>query len=117
MNSGLLVFPLRTLRLFLRDAVQLHRVAHRVLHRVAPVAVLAPQRPVAEAVHAVVEQAAHDSGKALRPDVDGEPIYVVYFGPFAFEVDACTARADGPEGAYAKQLSNDIGPDQVVNCG
>lgn len=53
---------------------------------------------------------------SLRPDVDGEPIYVVYFGPFAFEADACTARAQGPEGAYAKQLSNDIGPDQVVDC-
>ena len=53
---------------------------------------------------------------SLRADVDGQPIYVVYFGPFAFAEDACTARADGPEGAYAKQLSNDVAPDQAVNC-
>lgn len=53
---------------------------------------------------------------SLRADVDGAPIYVVYFGPFVFDSDACAARADGPEGAYAKQLSNDIGPDQVVPC-
>ena len=54
---------------------------------------------------------------SLRADVDGEPIYVVYFGPFAFASDACTARAEGSDGAYAKQLSNDVPPDQVVNCG
>jgi hypothetical protein len=54
---------------------------------------------------------------SLRPDVDGEPIYVVYFGPFVFDTDACAARADGPEEAYAKELSNDVPPDQVVNCG
>jgi hypothetical protein len=53
---------------------------------------------------------------SLRPDVGGEPIYVVYFGPFVFDTDACAARAEGPEGAYAKQLSNDVPPDQVVNC-
>jgi hypothetical protein len=54
---------------------------------------------------------------SLRPDVEGEPIYVVYFGPFAFDSDACAARADGPDGAYAKELSNDVAPDQVVDCG
>ena len=54
---------------------------------------------------------------SLRPDVDGAPIYVVYFGPFAVESDACAARAQGPEGAYAKQLSNDVPPDQGVSCG
>ena len=53
---------------------------------------------------------------SLRPDVDGEPIYVVYLGPYAFDTDACAARAEGPEGAYAKQLSNEVAPDQVVNC-
>ena len=53
---------------------------------------------------------------SLRPDVDGEPIYVVYFGPFAFDTDACAARAEGPDGAYAKQLSNDVAPDQIVEC-
>lgn len=54
---------------------------------------------------------------SLRPDVDGAPIYVVYFGPFAFDTDACAARAEGPDGAYAKELSQDVGPDQVVDCG
>ena len=53
---------------------------------------------------------------SLRPDVDGEPIYVVYRGPFAFAEDACTARAEGPDGAYVKQLSNDVPVDQVVAC-
>lgn len=53
---------------------------------------------------------------SLRADVDGEPIYVVYFGPFAFASDACIARADGPDGAYVKQLSNEVAPDAVVPC-
>jgi hypothetical protein len=53
---------------------------------------------------------------SLRPDVDGAPIYVVYLGPFAFASDACAAQAQGPDGAYAKQLSNDIPPDRVVDC-
>lgn len=53
---------------------------------------------------------------SLNPDSDGEPIYVVFFGPFAFDSDACAARADGPEGAYARQLSNDVGPDHAVDC-
>lgn len=53
---------------------------------------------------------------SLRPDVDGAPIYVVYLGPFAFASDACAARTQGPEGAYAKQLSNSVPPDTVVSC-
>ncbi|MDJ0770123.1 MAG: hypothetical protein QNJ12_15080 [Ilumatobacter sp.] len=53
---------------------------------------------------------------SLTPDVDGEPIYVVFFGPFAFDSDACSARADGPEGAYARMLSQDVGPDHTVAC-
>jgi serine/threonine-protein kinase len=53
---------------------------------------------------------------SLRQDVDGMPIYVVYFGPFAFDVDACTARAKGPQGSYPRRLSNDLGPDHAVNC-
>jgi serine/threonine-protein kinase len=54
---------------------------------------------------------------SLRPDVGGEPIYVVYFGPFAFDTDACAARADGPDGAYARILSTDLAPDHGVPCG
>jgi serine/threonine-protein kinase len=53
---------------------------------------------------------------SLRPDVDGEPIYVVYLGPFAYDVDACSARVDGPEGAYARVLSSELGPDHGVSC-
>lgn len=53
---------------------------------------------------------------SLTPDIDGAPIYVVYFGPFAFASDACAARAEGTEGAYARTLSNDLGPDHGVSC-
>lgn len=53
---------------------------------------------------------------SLNASSGGEPIYVVYFGPFAEAIDACAARADGPDGAYARQLSNDIPPDHVVDC-
>ena len=53
---------------------------------------------------------------SLTPEKDGQPIYVVYFGPFAFASDACAARAQGTEGAYARQLSNDLGPDHGVSC-
>lgn len=53
---------------------------------------------------------------SLNPDVDGEPIYVIFFGPFAFDTDACAARADGPDGAYARQLSNDVSPQHSVSC-
>lgn len=54
--------------------------------------------------------------RSLRADVDGQPIYVVYLGPFAVDSDACQARAEGPDGAYARQLSNDVGPDHAVTC-
>lgn len=54
--------------------------------------------------------------QSLTQDVEGDPIYVVYFGPFAFDSDACAARADGPSGAYARVLSNDVGPDHSVAC-
>lgn len=54
--------------------------------------------------------------RSLRADVDGEPIYVVYLGPFAVDSDACQARAEGPEGAYARQLSDEVGPDHAVTC-
>jgi serine/threonine-protein kinase len=41
---------------------------------------------------------------SLRPDVDGNPIYIVYFGPFATKSEACDARALGPTDAYVKVL-------------
>jgi hypothetical protein len=53
---------------------------------------------------------------SLTPDIDGEPIYVVYFGPFAYASDACAARSQGPEGAYARRLSTEVGPDHGVPC-
>lgn len=53
---------------------------------------------------------------SLNPDVDGEPIYVVYLGPFAVDSDACAARSEGPEGSYARQLSDDVGPEHSVDC-
>lgn len=53
---------------------------------------------------------------SLNPAVDGEPIYVVFFGPFVVDTDACAARADGSEGAYARQLSNDVSPQHSVDC-
>jgi serine/threonine-protein kinase len=53
---------------------------------------------------------------SLNPAVNGEPIYVVFLGPFVVDTDACAARADGPEGAYARQLSNDVSPQHSVDC-
>ena len=53
---------------------------------------------------------------SLNPSSGGQPIYVIFLGPFAFDSDACAARADGPDGAYARQLSDEVGPDHSVNC-
>jgi serine/threonine-protein kinase len=53
---------------------------------------------------------------SLRPDVDGFPIYVVYFGPFRGTNEACPARALGPADAYVKQLSTALPPNHVVSC-
>ena len=53
---------------------------------------------------------------SLNPSSNGQPIYVIFLGPFAFDSDACAARADGPDGAYARQLSDEVGPDHSVNC-
>lgn len=53
---------------------------------------------------------------SLRQAVGGEAIYVVYFGPYGDDDAACDARTAGPDGAYARQLSNDVGPDHSVNC-
>jgi len=53
---------------------------------------------------------------SLAPDAAGEPIYVIYFGPFAVASDACAARAEGPEDAYARTLSDELGPDHSVTC-
>ena len=52
-----------------------------------------------------------------RPSKDGEPIYVVYLGPFPVDADACRARSQGPSGAYVRRLSNDLAPSHSVTCG
>lgn len=44
---------------------------------------------------------------SLSQSSQGQPIYVVYYGPFAFDSDACQARASGPPDAYAKRLTTD----------
>jgi serine/threonine-protein kinase len=53
---------------------------------------------------------------SLTQSVDGEPVYVVYFGPFDRDVEACGARADGPDGAYVRRLSDDLEPNHSVTC-
>jgi serine/threonine-protein kinase len=54
---------------------------------------------------------------SLTQSKDGEPIYVVYFGPFVLDTDACAARAQGPAGSYVRQLSSELSPDHSVRCG
>ena len=53
---------------------------------------------------------------SLNPSSNGQPIYVVYFGPFVSDIEACAKRADGPDDAYVRRLSNDVGADHSVNC-
>jgi hypothetical protein len=54
---------------------------------------------------------------SLAQDIDGEPIYVVYFGPFPFASDACEARAEGTEGSYVRTLSETEPPNHSIDCG
>ncbi len=56
------------------------------------------------------------SCSSLRPDLNGNPIYMIYFGPFATAQEACAARAFGPEDAYVRQLSNTLTMDHKVDC-
>lgn len=53
---------------------------------------------------------------SLTQSVEGEPVYVVYFGPFNRDSQACAARDDGPEGAYVRRLSRDLDPTHTVAC-
>ena len=77
----------------------------------------------AAGVEAVLDR--YDGSSYLRTDrtcpsltqaVDGEPIYVVYFGPFPTDGEACAAVDDGPDGAYVRRLSNDLDPTHSVSC-
>jgi len=53
---------------------------------------------------------------SLNPSANGQPLYVVYFGPSVSDIEACAKRADGPDDAYVRRLSNDVGADHSVNC-
>jgi serine/threonine-protein kinase len=53
---------------------------------------------------------------SLTPSSNGQPIYVVYFGPFATDREACAARTQGPKDAYVRRLSNDLPPTHSVQC-
>ena len=53
---------------------------------------------------------------SLRPSVDGEPIYVVYSGPFLTESEACSARSSGPADAYVRILSSTVPDSHRVDC-
>jgi len=53
---------------------------------------------------------------SLSPSAGGDPIYVIYLGPFVVASDACAARAEGPEDAYARELSDELDPDHTVAC-
>jgi hypothetical protein len=53
---------------------------------------------------------------SLTQSSNGQPIYVVYLGPFAVDSDACQARSQGPTGAYVRRLSNDLTPQHSVSC-
>ena len=53
---------------------------------------------------------------SLTPSSNGQPIYVVYYGPYATDREACAARSQGPKDAYVRRLSNDLPPSHSVNC-
>jgi serine/threonine-protein kinase len=81
------------------------------------------EQATANGIEAVLEQypgsnylRTDQTCSSLNPSVNGQPIYVVFFGPFPFASDACAARADGTEGSYARQLSNDVPPTHQVDC-
>ncbi len=55
--------------------------------------------------------------RSLTQSKNGEPIYIVYFGPFPLAQDACTARAGGPADSYVRTLSNDLNSgNSTVTC-
>lgn len=53
---------------------------------------------------------------SLRPAVDDNAIYMVYFGPFSSREEACAARSSGPSDAYVKTLSRSLPFDHQVDC-
>lgn len=57
-----------------------------------------------------------ESCRSFRSSVDGEPIYVIFYGPYGSLDDACEARERGRGDAYPKVLTNGHGPDRGVTC-
>lgn len=53
---------------------------------------------------------------SLRPSLNGEEIYVAYFGPFQFSDEACAARSKGPADAYVRILSLTVPDTHRVTC-
>lgn len=53
---------------------------------------------------------------SLRPAVDGAEIYVVYFGPFLTEAEACAGRSAGPSDAYVRMLSLTVPDTHRILC-
>jgi hypothetical protein len=53
---------------------------------------------------------------SLRPSLDGNPIYVIYYGPFVSMADACDSRSLGPADAYVRRLSTAYPSNHIVDC-
>lgn len=53
---------------------------------------------------------------SLRPSLNGEDIYVVYFGPYLTSSEACAARSKGPTDAYVRILSLTVPDTHRVTC-
>jgi serine/threonine-protein kinase len=53
---------------------------------------------------------------SLRASLNGEDIYVAYFGPFLTSSEACAARSKGPTDAYVRILSLTVPDTHRVAC-
>lgn len=53
---------------------------------------------------------------SFTQSINGQPVFVVYFGPFIAATDACQARAQGTPDAYVKKLAQDPNAGGA-NCG
>jgi hypothetical protein len=53
---------------------------------------------------------------SLWPSIEGHPVYLVYFGPFATKAEACDARSSGPDDAYVRPLDESTSHHTRVFC-
>jgi len=53
---------------------------------------------------------------SLRQELEGNPIYAVFFGPFSTFREACGARSLGPQGSYVKRLDNVSDATELLAC-